>query len=177
MHIHSGRSLELSDVAQADKERHDADDAEAAIDESPIKRDASDGSGDERQGQHAGACDHSENDHPFVAYRVDERTKEGHGDGEVSEGEPIGAVSHEGVIAIRVHDSLVHAAQPDVKSGFGAGKGGWGYAEDPVQRSGFVFQGEGGDATEDEADDEDGEPDSDCSDHPDCFGIGHRIPL
>src|SRR5579863_7072803 len=173
-HFHLRRALETADITQADEERYDADDAEAAIDEAPVERNAANGSGDEGQWKNTDTGDDSEDEDPFVANRIDERAEESKSNDEVPEGEPVGAVGHEGVVAIRVHNSPVHAAQPDVKSGLGPQWRGGGYVEDPIQGGRFMFQREGGDAAQDEARDEKGEPDSDSSDQP--YGIVFEHP-
>ena len=52
-----------------------------------------------------------------------ERADEGDGDDEVGEGKPVGAVGHEGVVAVGVDDAFVDAAEPGVEGGFAAGRG------------------------------------------------------
>src|SRR5580704_1813617 len=65
---HLDRLLNSVNVAQAYQQGQDSDDAEAAVDEAPVKRDPPDGSCDQGQRQHSEACNNSKNEHPLIAY-------------------------------------------------------------------------------------------------------------
>ncbi len=60
----------------AEKKRHAAEDAEAAIDETPGERYSPDRSGDERERNDAGAGDESEIEEPAIADRIAVRADE-----------------------------------------------------------------------------------------------------
>jgi len=153
--------FELADVVEADEERDDADHAEAAIDETPVRRYAADGSGDESKGDDTCAGYQAELEYPLIADGIYERTDESDGDDEVGEGEPIGAVGHERIRLVGVDDAVVNAAEPCVQGGFA---GGWlcrTYMKDLIQDCGLALEREGGDAAEDESNDEEYEPESD----------------
>ena len=76
----------MADVVEADEERDDADDTEAAVDEAPVGRYPPDGSGNEGERNYTGTGDDTELQYPLVADGVDERTDEGDGDDEMGEG-------------------------------------------------------------------------------------------
>jgi len=78
--------FDAADVVEADEERDDADDTEAAVDEAPVGRYPPDGSGDEGEREHSDAGDDTELQYPLVADRVDEWADEGDGNDEVGEG-------------------------------------------------------------------------------------------
>ena len=147
---------------EADEERDDADDTEAAVDETPPGWNAAYWSGDEGQRNYTGTGDDAELEYPLVADGVNERTDEGDGDDEVGEGEPIGSVSHEWVGAVGVDDAVVNAAEPCVEGGFAEE---WcrTHMEDLIQDCGFAFEREGSDAAEDQSNDEEDEPEADAA--------------
>lgn len=111
------------DVAEADEKGDNPDEAEGAVDESPVGRYPTDGSGDEGERDDACAGDDAELKDPFVADRVDEWTEEGDGDDDMGKGQPVRAVGHEWVGPVGFDNALVHAAEPGVERGFAGGRG------------------------------------------------------
>ena len=63
----------------------------------PPERDVADRAADQRERDDPGTGDHAELDDPDVADRVAVGPVEGDGDDQVGEGQPVGAVQHEGV--------------------------------------------------------------------------------
>lgn len=59
------------DISEADEERNDAEDAEAAVDQAPVRGYAPDGSGDEGERDDARAGDDSELKNPFIGDGID----------------------------------------------------------------------------------------------------------
>jgi hypothetical protein len=158
------RAFDLADIVEADEERDDADDAEAAVDETPVWRNAANGSGNEGEGDDSSAGDDAELEYPPVAERVDERTDERNGNDEVGEGQPVRAIGHEGVSLVGLHDAIVNAAEPGMKGGLAGGWGHWGDVEDSVQGGGFGLERKGSDAAEGQSGYEQDEPEADSAD-------------
>lgn len=133
-----------------------ADNAEAAIDEAPVERDAADGACDECEKEDAGRVDESPRDDPLVADGIEPWADEGDGDDDVGEGEPVGAVGEEWIAGVGVGEGVVDAEKPVVESGcvFGEVEVS-GEADDEVE---LVLEREGRDAAEEEAEDDDREP-------------------
>src|SRR6185437_6708171 len=174
---HLERSCHLfkaADVAKAEEERQDANDAKAAIDKAPIERNAADGTGDQSQRQYTDTGNDSENEDPLVAHRIDQWAEECEGDHEMPEGEPVRAIGHEGIVAIGIRHALVDAPQPAVEGRFAGGGRGGSHAEDPVQSGCFVLEREGRDAAENQAGDEKRQPDANLSDQPYGIVFAHR---
>ncbi len=145
----------------AEKKRNAAEDAKAAIDETPRKWNAADGAGNERERDDSGARDEAEVEEPAVADGIAIWSDEGDGDNEMCEGEPVCAVGEEGILAIRDGLRGVDTIDPGEQvDRFCEGLEGVRLqeAEKPVK---FGFEGEGRYTTEDEANDERGEPDAD----------------
>ena len=75
----------------------------------------------------------------------------------MGEGEPVGSVGEERVMEAGVEESGVNSCDPKDdrvwKDGIGVKEG--------CQPAGFLLEGEGGEAAEDEAKDEEGEPETD----------------
>lgn len=136
-----------------------ADDAEAAVDEAPPGRDAADGAGDQREKEDAGGADEAEGDDPFVADRVEVWADEEDRDDDVGEGQPVGAVGEEGITGVGVGEGVVDAEEPGVEGGRVLLEVEMrGDADEEVE---LVLEREGGDAAEEEAEDDDREPDAD----------------
>ena len=138
----------MANVVEADEERNGTQNAEAAVDETPIRRYAADRSGDEGERNDPGTGDDAELEYPLVADSVDERTDEGYCDGEVSESQPVCTVGHEWIGLVCVNDAVVDAAQPAMQRGL---SGGWRRtdAEDLVQDRCLAFEWEGRDSAKD----------------------------
>jgi hypothetical protein len=132
--------LETLYEAEADEERDSSKDAEAAVDETPERRDAAERSGDEGEGKDAGAGDYAELKHPFVADRVAQWAEEDDGQDEVGEGEPVGSISEEGVAKAGVAEGVVDSCDP--KDDW-VGKDRVG-VEVGCEPTGFTFEREGG---------------------------------
>jgi len=148
-------------VVEADEERDCPEDAKAAVDEAPVGLYAPDWPGDEGERNDAGTGDDAELEYPFVSDGIDQRTDEGDGDDEMSECQPVSSVGHEGVGLVGTDDAVVNAAEPGVKGWF-AGR--WRrrtHMEDLIEDCGFALQREGGDAAQDQSDDEEDEPETD----------------
>jgi hypothetical protein len=152
--------LDLADVAEADEEGDDADDAEATVDKAPPGRDSAERAGDQGEGQNAEAGDYAEYQYPLVANGIAERAEECDRDDDVGECQPVGAVGHEGVIAVGVYDAVMHATQPGMESGFATDRC-RGNAEDVIEDCSFALQREGGEPAEQQANDKKGKPDAD----------------
>ena len=112
--------FQLPDQAMNMEEDGSADDAEAAIDEAPVERDAADGAGEEREEEDAGARDDAPGDDPLVTDGIDEWADVGDGDDDVREGEPVGAVGEKWVAGVGVGEGVVDAEKPGVEGGSGA---------------------------------------------------------
>jgi len=106
------QALDRKDGSPADHEWQSTEDAKATVDKTPRQRDATDLAGDERERNDAGAGNQAEGDNPLVADRIDVGTNECNGDGEMSEGKPVGAISEEGIERVRVAESVVDAFDP-----------------------------------------------------------------
>jgi len=146
---------------KADKERYDPNDPEAAVDQTPVKRDTPHRPGDEGKGNYAGAGNESELEYPLVADGVDERTNEGDCDYEVGEGEPVCSIGHEGVGPVGLDDAFVNAAEPCVESWLTGSRTDWVDVENAVRGGSLALKGESGDATKNQPNDEENEPDAD----------------
>lgn len=136
-----------------------ADEAEAAVDAAPIDGDAADGAGDEGEEEDADGADEAEGDDPFVADGVEVWADEEDGDDDVGEGEPVGAVGEERIAGVGVGEGMVDAEEPGVEGGRVAGE-----VEVREEADGeveLVLEREGGDAADEEAEDDDREPDAD----------------
>jgi hypothetical protein len=165
--------FDLADVVEAEEEGNDAEDAEAAVDETPIGRYTPDGSGDEGERDHPGARNDSELEDPFVADGINERADESNGDDEMGEGEPVGTVGHEWVGLVGVDYAIVDSAKPGVQGGFAGGWWGLGHVEYSIEDRSLVLEGKCGDAAEDQSHDEENEPESNAPDEALCVGGGH----
>ncbi len=93
-------AFESMNRPDADQERDAAKDSEAAIDEAPRNRNASDRSGDESERNDACTGNQAELDDPLVPYRVNIRTDERDGDDKVRKRQPIGAIRQEGITRV-----------------------------------------------------------------------------
>jgi hypothetical protein len=60
--------------------------------------------------QHTG--DHSELDDPFVAHRVADRSGEGHGNGDVAEGQPVRAIGNPRIAVVADGEPVLHLVDP-----------------------------------------------------------------
>lgn len=158
--LSGGSVFDLADVAEAEEERDDADDAEAAVDCAPVGRNSADGAGDEGEWNDSDAGDDSELKNPLVAHGIAERAEKRDGDDEMSEGQPVRAVGHEGIVAVGIDDSVVNAAKPGMEGGFAGRRGRRGNMKDAVEHAGFALQREGGEAAQHQADDEERQPDA-----------------
>ena len=168
--------FELAGVAEADEEWNDAENAEAAVDQAPVRGYAPDRSGDKGEGNDAGAGDDSELEYPLVADWVDERSDEGDGDDEMRKREPVGAVGHEGVGPVGLHDAGVNPSKPGMKHRLTRGHGQRRYVEDPVEESSFVLEREGGHAADHKSHDEEDKPESYAADEA-VWGSGRHAPV
>src|SRR6185437_7071926 len=77
-----------------------ADEAEAAVDEAPVGRDAADGAGDQREEEDADGVDEPPGNDPFVADGIEPGADEDNRDDDVGEGEPVGSVGEEWVASV-----------------------------------------------------------------------------
>ena len=146
--------LEALDAVEADEQRDGSEDAEAAVNDAPEGRDVADWAGDESEGNDGNAGDYAELEHPFVADGIAQRANEADGKDKMGEGEPVGPVGEKRVVQIGVEKSGVNSGDPNDD---GVGKDGMG-VEEGCEPGGFLLEREGGEAAEDEASDEDGEP-------------------
>ena len=109
--------FECSDVAITEDEWDRTEGAKAAIDETPAERDAADWSGNEGEWDYAGTSDEAEGDDPLVADGLDVRTDECNRKDEVCEGQPISAISKEGVLSVCDVKCSVDALDPGKQMG------------------------------------------------------------
>lgn len=105
------------DGSPADQEWQSTEDAKATVDKTPRQRDATDLAGDESKRDDSDAGNQAERDDPLVANRIDVGTNECYGDGEMSEGKPIGSVSKEGIERVRVVECIVYTFDPRKQAG------------------------------------------------------------
>ena len=132
-----------------------------AVHEPPAQGDPPDLPGDQREGDDARAGDEPEVDHPDVPDGVAERPEERHGDHEVGEGEPVGAVGEERMPPVRLGERVPRPQDPGREARRLRGRGvRHSRAREEPQ---FRLEGERGQAAQDEADDEDPEDDADRS--------------
>ena len=110
-------ALDLFGGAAGEIERDEADDAEGAIDQAPPDGDAADFAEDEGVGNDEEARDDAEVDDPEIADGIAECADERNGDGEMAEGEPVGAVEHEGIAGVGVEDASVNSLNPFADGG------------------------------------------------------------
>lgn len=167
------RAFDFADMVEADQKRDNANDSEAAVDETPIRGYTPDGSCNEGEGHYPGAGNDSELEDPLVADGIDERPDESYGDDEVGEGEPVSTVGHEWVGLVGVDDAIVDPAKPGVEGGFAAGWRDRGHVEDPVEDRGLVLKGKRRDAAEDQSDNEEDQPEANAADEALCLSDGH----
>lgn len=146
----------MFDAVEADEEGDGSEDTEAAIDETPWERDATELAGDECERDDGNAGDDAELDHPLVADGIAQRAEEGDSEDEVREGEPVGAVGEEGVAETGFLQGVMDLIDP---LDHGVWRDGIGIEQRREPR-GFALQREGGDTAENEADDENGEPEA-----------------
>ncbi len=105
--------LQLGNFAKDDQKWDRSEDAEAAVDQAPGQRDATDGAGDQCQQKHSTASDNSELHNPFVTDGVNEWPDESYSQHKVREGEPVGAVGKEWGADAVVEQCLVDAIDPE----------------------------------------------------------------
>lgn len=134
---------------EADKEGDDAEDSEAAIDQTPVWRYTADWPSDEREGDYAGAGDYAELEYPFIPDGVNERTYKSDGDDDMGEGEPVSSIGHERVRLVGVDNTVVDAAEPCMERGLAGRCRYRGHMEDAVECGSLAFEREGRDAAED----------------------------
>ena len=101
--------LEALDSVKADEKRDGSEDAEAAVDDAPKRRDAADRASDESEGNDGDAGDQAELEHPFVADWIVQRADECDSEKEVGEAEPVGSVGQERVVEVGVKESCVNS--------------------------------------------------------------------
>lgn len=137
--------------------------SKAAINETPGKRDAPDRAGDESKGDNSGTGNQAERDHPLIANGIDVGANECDGDDEVSKCEPIGAVGEERIAAIGSRDAFIDAFDPGENLGEFGNRSKPPRAKEGNKPTELRLEGEGCNATENEADDEDSQPEANAT--------------
>ena len=150
-------ALDLFGGAAGEIERDEADDAEGAIDQAPPDGDAADFAEDEGVGNDEEARDDAEVDDPEIADGIAECADERNGDGEMAEGEPVGAVEHEGIAGVGVEDASVNSLNPFADGGREIEA-----VDEAMEKVEFADERDGGGAADDEAEDDDGKPEADA---------------
>src|ERR1700679_423832 len=84
--------LQLRRPFAAEQHRHEAEDAEGAIDQAPPEGDAAQTAEGEGEGDDEDAGDRAEIEQPLVADGVAQGANKDEGDDEMAEGQPVGAV-------------------------------------------------------------------------------------
>jgi hypothetical protein len=109
--------LECGDKLSATHERNRAEDAKAAINESPWDRNAADMTRDESKRNHSSAGNQTKRDDPFVAYRIAVWADEQNSEHKVGKGQPVRPICEEWILCICCGESMVHASDPRQQMG------------------------------------------------------------
>lgn len=143
-------------LAAHDPERDGTKDAEAAVDQTPVERDAAERAGYKGERQNAEAGYQAEGSDPLIAYGITPGTCKGDGYREVGEGEPVGPVGEKGIALPCIGEACVDPLQPSEERGQGAVKV---QPEGDVEEgSAFESEWECGNTAEDKPDYENREP-------------------
>lgn len=148
------RCLEPIYQAEADEQRDGPEYAETAIDKAPEKRNAADWPGDKGEEDNGDAGDDAELKYPLVAKRVLQGTEESDREYEMGEGEPVGAISDEGIAEAGIAEGVAHFPNP---KDYWAGQDGM-RVKEGCEPDGFMFEREGSESAEDESQDKERKP-------------------
>lgn len=107
-----GASAELAGVFDGVDEGWDAEGSEGAVDEAPPDGDFADGSANESEGEDEDGGPDADMEDALVANGITVWEDEEEHDHEVREGEPIGAVSDEGVVGVGDIESFSYFKNP-----------------------------------------------------------------
>lgn len=147
--------FEAPGAAQCEEQGNDTEYAEGTIDKAPPNRNAANCAKDEGIRNYEKTGDDAEVNDPNVAEGIVHWANERNSDHEMTKGEPVGAVKHEGVAGVRVENAGVNAAHPfeNWRSEIQA-------CGDPVDEVGLGDERDGGGPADDQADDNDGKPEA-----------------
>lgn len=144
------KALKMFYAVEADEKRDGSEDAEAAVDETPGEGNAADWAGDEGEGNDRDAGDDAELEDPLVADGVAQGAEEGDGEDKVREGQPVGSVGEEWVVHVVGLERRVNPVEPE-----GQVIGQHRISPNKIgQPASFLFEGESGDAADDQSRDE-----------------------
>lgn len=99
-------------MTKYNEEWNRSEQSKAAVDQSPLKRNAANGASDEGEREHTGAGDQSKLNDPLIANWIDQRTKEGDSKDQMGEGQPIGSIGEEWRTTALVIEGLVDMTDP-----------------------------------------------------------------
>jgi hypothetical protein len=148
--------FETVDETQTDEKRDGSEDAETAVNETPEQRDVTERAGDESEGNDRDAGDDAELKNPPVADGVAHGTDERDCKNKMGEGKPVGPIGEERVAKGVIVEGVMDSCNPkdDLVGNNRMG------SEEGRQPSGFMFERKGGEAAEDQAEDEEGQPEA-----------------
>jgi hypothetical protein len=150
--------FEPQDEAAQGEQCETAEQAEAAVNEPPVKGNTADGPCDQRQQRDAGAGEHAPGEEPLVADWVEPRSDDSGSDDQVAEGQPVCAVGEEWIASAGVGKGVVDANEPTVER--------WGVLGEiqvlgcADEEGGLVDEREGRDTANNQASDDDGKPEA-----------------
>jgi len=139
---------------QAVQERQRAENAEGAIDQAPVERDAADFPGDEREGNHADAAHETALQHPVRFERFEKRADKKHRDAKMPERQPVGAVREKGKMFLVLFQREKHPRDPMLQSAQLRKICGVGDTQPRGEEPEFGEERKGGDAAQNQSDDE-----------------------
>jgi hypothetical protein len=149
-------SFETVYKSQTGEKRDGSEDAETAVDQTPERRDATERPGDQSEWNDRDAGDYAELENPLVADGVAQWADERDCNNEMGEGEPVGSIGKEWVAKAVIAEGVMDFCNPkdDLvgKNRVGSEEGG--------QPSSFMFERKGGEAAEDQAENEERQPEA-----------------
>ena len=140
--------------SQTVQQWQDANDAERAVDELPVKRDLADRAADQCQRDHRDAGKDPGVEVRPCSERIDQRVDKERGNDDVAKGEPVRPVADPWILGVGVCQTMFDGKYPKHQPpvAFGAGSGA--DTQELGQEIQLPQQGKGRDATDDQADDE-----------------------
>jgi hypothetical protein len=147
----------------AEYERDTPENPEATIEEAPRERDTAEVASDEGEREDTGTGDQAEGDHPLIADGINVGTNECNGNYKVGKREPVCAVGKERIMGVRSRESFMDAFDPREQMGRFGNRSHQTCAEDGIQPAQFGLERKSCDATDDQASNENGEPETNAT--------------
>ena len=127
-------------VSANQQQWNDAEDAEATINQPPVKRNLSNRACDQRQRNHSKTRDDPERHDPGVTYRIAVRTDEGYRNDDVREGQPVCSIGDERILRVRLAQAFTDDRNPMLESDIVRRRRGRIYSHDRTQDSKLCLQ-------------------------------------